>query len=402
MDTVKALILFFLWSFFLPAHANFPAKQVPETWCYTNDTTNYQCRDGKSFATPNDAGMFGCYQVFPADSNYRNHELTFIKTVPYDVPIGIDSYGYLRASFICRAVYTPSGSVDTYNGNLRLAAQVSCVGGTPIKNFSPMTCAGNEAPPPVACSTTRGAIISAFHSLPINSTGCYQSCNYIAQTSVVQNYNGIDFEVGSWLGSGEMCAATDASLLGGVPSNPISVGGGGGLTPADLAPLATEATLKQIRDAIAANVAPSNASTDALLTTGNATSQNIATGVNQTNTKLDGVKSSVDALAAKTGVDQTDPDGLKSVYDTARTQSSDAPGGGLIGLPAESHDVSATFNGQQSFLNGGCMPNPTFAVLGMSMTMDFSLFCQFAQSISFIIVGLAAFIGAKIFTGGGA
>lgn len=386
MDYLKALTFSLLFVLFPnSAFANFPAKIIPNTFCYVPSGSGYTC-SGPKFGDAGSAATYACQQKAPGQAAQGSYASSVVTTPASGFPPaslgpqGLTGWSTFGWSFIC---HTPGATAPTGAFNNHVQAVADCGTGTPINNYSPATCSGTEpVPMPISCSNTKGLAITAFHQVPVVLEACYASCMYSAVNVAVTTYNGVDYSSGSWQGKGETCSADAFQLIGGIPGNAQNVGGGGGLTASDLLGIAREDTLQQLL----------------------ANAQSASTVHNTNSQILQAIRDNTKAIADKPDPqsDMSDPENFEQTYrDSIAATPPDTHGSALDGLPTENIDVSGTFNSQSGFLNvAGCPAGPSFTVQGKSYQFDLSPLCQFAQGLSYIVVALAALTGVKIFIGG--
>lgn len=380
MDIIaKVIILVFAFVFSHDASANYPAKIRQNTYCFTPGSS-YSC-NGPMFGSLGPAADYACQQI-NATTNYKSTEAGSANLN------GLTSWSTYAFTFKC-----VNQTTSTVNGPYpnRVQALPDCGINSPVANFAPATCTG-DAPPsvPLACTTTQGLTITAFHAIPVQLKGCYAGCRYSAAVVAVSTYNGVDYSSGSWVGDGQTCDYTETTLIGGIPGNAQNVGGGGGLTAQDLLGIAREETLQQLL----------------------ANAQSSASINNQNKTILEAIKNSTEQMA-NAQPDKSDPDGFEAAYRAGLVTSPDTPGGGLQSLPKSTVDVSGTFSNIGGFLGSSsnkmsiassgspsCPVGPSFTVKGTEYQIDFSFICEFASIMGYLIVVSASLTGVRIFIGG--
>lgn len=383
MDSLKKIVFVLLAFVSFSAFANYPAGIREKSYCWQGTATpnSYKC-DSPMFESAQDAAEYGCQQRGPS------FFMTSLQGLPNPSnPIGLNAWGTYGWQGTCGS---PGGVATSSLVSNSIQAQPDCgVGGTPIRSYAPATCAGSEpSPPPVSCSSTANIVISAYHVAPAQYIGCYAGCSYTAATTVITEYNGINYESGSWKGVGQTCEPTDVYLIGGVPGNSQNVGSGGGLVPSDLQNLATEQTLQQVLQTMQSGD----------LAAGTVAAENRAF--------LQQIAVSTAAIAAGGGDDSTtvpDPDGLEAEY-LAKLAANQVDANGKLPdsvLGGTSVDVGATFSNVEGFIaNKSCPLPPQFNVMGHTYSMDISMICSLGEALSYLVVVLASISGVKIFTGG--
>lgn len=386
MDYLSSLIFLVLVTFSSSAFAVFPAGIMPETWCASTGGTAYNCT-GPNFGSSQAAALYYCQtQVYFNKTVYGSVKAIDLKTNPLGNSPGLTAWGTFSSYFTCTAI-DANGVLQSSargQGTNHVQALPLCTGGAPINNYAPASCSGQPFTPPVACSSTPGVVISAYHALPIATPGCYAGCLYAASNTSVTTYNGAEYEAGSWTGLGQACAAEDIALFGGAPGNTQNVGAGPGLVASDLVNLATEQTLQQVLQAIQA---------------GDTSSSTLA---NANKALLEQIAGSTATIAAGSNQSSNvpDPDGLEALY-AQKLASTQVDADGKLTLPGSVVDVGATFSNVNGFIgSNSCPVPPSFTVKGQTYTFDLTIICSLAQALSYLVVALASLAGVKIFTGG--
>lgn len=357
-----------------PAYANYPGSIARQSYCYSNSQSSYSCV-GTTFDGSDSAAQYGCQQVMSSNF-YDNVKVLSLNSRPLGGgPVGITTWNAVAWDLECFGKDKYSAQTYTVSRPAGVQAIPECpFGGAPIANYAPITCTGTPATPPVACDLTVNAVITAFHTAPAVPSGCYAGCNYQPSNTKIEAYNGINYEVGNWVGAGSVCAVGSTVLVAGSPQTASS---STGLTPADLTALATEATLQNVLAAIRAG-GGTQAQNNALLTKIEA------------NTKTAGGSS----------LDTADPDAFEQKYKDAILANPEAEGGALVGRPTETFNVGNTFSNVNGFMNASCPQGPSFSLKGTTYTFNLGPLCTLATGISFMVVALAALGGVKIFVGG--
>lgn len=375
----RTLIILLFASFAQPASAITPAGIVQNSYCYSNPTNTGTCSGGARFGDAKGAAAYACQKNIP--SSAINVEVLTTTTHPVGMAAGLNNYGKFYFSFECKYRYNGTDSIYAPSSGI-VTAEPDC--GAPIMNYSPASCSGDPPNPndtPVACVNTNGAIIPAFHMVPVASPGCYAGCSYTSVNTSLVEWNGGTYESGTWSGVGVTCSANDIALFGGVPGNAQSVNAGG-LSPGDLLTVAQETTLQSVLAAIQAGT----------------------TSHNQNSTILERIAAATESTAAGSGGQVvSDPDGLEAAF-VERMQAVQVDANGKLpdsAMNAQTVDVGGTFANVQGFVGvSSCPASPTFTVMGQSYSFDISMLCMLAEALSYLVVALASMAGAKIFIGG--
>lgn len=387
MDYLKALIALLWVLVHAPASANYPAAVAKDGWCYSLSQTARQC-SGPSFDGAQAAAEYYCQTaVYFNPTAYSSVKAVDLSYNPVGNAPGLNGFGQFTVYFTCSAKNAYGEPVTSVRGpgtHIIQGLPYCSGGGSPINNYAPATCTGQPYNPPVACANTPGVVISAFHMVPVANPGCYAGCQYNAANTIIVNYNGSDYESGSWTGLGTVCTAGDVALTGGVPGNSQNVGNMPGLQPSDLSALATEQTLQQLVQLIQA---------------GDTASSTLA---NANKTLLEQIASSTATMAAGNAQPTAvpDPDGLEALY-LDKLASTQVDANGKLQTNETTVDVGGTFSNVTGFIGSNACPvPPSFSVKGHTYSFDMTIICSLAQALSYLVVVLASLAGVRIFTGG--